>query len=85
MNAIKNQLTPLKKYLEELEAAGTTNKIRKLEETENERKDAHKNRWKTLGWFFLNVAMNLIWVTIAAYVLWKLGLQGPPGGIPGVP
>ena len=85
LQGIKNDLIPIKKVIEELEKADALNKIKKLDEAEQIRKDSHKDRWKTVGWLILNVAMNLIWVTIAAYLLYKFGLQGPPGGVPGVP
>jgi heme oxygenase len=65
-------LIQIKNELKKLEDIPT--KVRTLESNDS----SYKNKWKTFGWLALNVGMNLVWVLIASFLLYKLGISSPP-------
>lgn len=37
-----------------------------------------ENKWKIIGWVALNIIVPIVWVTIASFLLYYLGVTSPP-------
>lgn len=86
-NALKDLVKELKSdfktNIRELQASDirTTNAIHKLELEQQEIQSAAnrgENKWRTFGWIALNVIVPIVWVTIASFILYHLGITSPP-------
>jgi len=65
LNKIEDKLDKIKEELHALEL-----KLQSLEIAHG----GFEQKWKTI----INFVLQVIWVVMAAYILLKLGLQGPP-------
>ena len=71
MKVLESHKSDLESSIKELEAAARTLEL-KLQQVEI-KTEGHDNKWKTI----ISFGVQIAWVILAAYLLLKLGLQGP--------